>query len=75
MHETPLFAKRGQVRQARLKDRCEGVKIKRVAIPQDVLTTWSSTFTSVKRLVYLKPAITLDEMLEPNISPLMGDLE
>ena len=46
-----------------------------MTILQDVLIRWSSTFRSVERLVYFKPTIKLDEMLEPNISPLMGDLE
>ena len=42
---------------------------------QDVPTRWSSTFTSAKWLVYLKPAIKLNEMLETNISPLIKDLD
>ena len=46
-----------------------------MSILQDVPTRWSSTFTSAMRLVYLKPTIKLDEMLEPNISPLMEDLD
>ena len=44
-------------------------------ILQDVPTRWSYTFTSAKRLVYFKPTIKLDEILEPNISPLMEDLD